>query len=145
MLTQALGITLHILKPGGTFIAKIFRGRDVSLLYDQLGCFFEKVTCSKPRSSRNSSMEAFVVCRNYKLPAGFKPDMSKPLLDFAYDSAKEDMRVIAPFVACGDLSGFDADKTYPAPEGPSLDPVGPPTNPPYKAYLERVKQQSRQS
>lgn len=55
---QALGITLHVLKPGGTFVAKIFRGRDVSLLYDQLGCFFESVTCSKPRSSRNSSMGA---------------------------------------------------------------------------------------
>ena len=56
LLLAALSITLHILKPGGTFIAKIFRGRDVSLLYDQLGCFFEKVTCAKPRSSRNSSM-----------------------------------------------------------------------------------------
>ena len=53
---QALNITLHVLRPGGTFIAKIFRGRDVTLLYDQLRCFFERVTCAKPRSSRNSSM-----------------------------------------------------------------------------------------
>lgn len=53
---QALNITLHVLRPGGVFIAKIFRGRDVTLLYDQLRCFFEKVTCAKPRSSRNSSM-----------------------------------------------------------------------------------------
>lgn len=30
--------------------------------------------------------------------------MSKPLLDFAYDEAKDDMRFIAPFVAAGDLS-----------------------------------------
>lgn len=53
------------------------------------------------------------MCQNYRLPKGFKPDMSKPLLDFAYDVAKEDMRFIAPFVAAGDLSqveGFN-DKT----------------------------------
>ncbi|CAD6572942.1 MAG: Putative tRNA (cytidine(32)/guanosine(34)-2'-O)-methyltransferase [Cyphobasidiales sp. Tagirdzhanova-0007] len=139
LLLAALSITLHILKPGGTFIAKIFRGRDVSLLYDQLGCFFEKVTCAKPRSSRNSSMEAFVVCQNYQLPKGFVPDMSKPLLAFSNDELKDDMLSIAPFVACGDLSGFDADKTYTAIDGPSLDPISPPTAPPYKTYLERKK------
>lgn len=53
---QALNITLHVLRPGGNFVAKIFRGRDVTLLYDQLRCFFKTVTCAKPRSSRNSSM-----------------------------------------------------------------------------------------
>ena len=53
---------------------------------------------------RISFAEAFVVCRNYTLPKGFKLDMSKPLLDFAYDEAKDDMRFIAPFVAAGDLS-----------------------------------------
>lgn len=104
LLLAALNITLNVLKPGGVFIAKIFRGRDVSLLYDQLGCFFERVTCSKPRSSRNSSMEAFVVCKNYILPKGFKPDMARPLLDFtAREGASDEMRVIAPFVAAGDL------------------------------------------
>lgn len=36
-------------------MAKVFRGRDVALLFDQLRCFFERVTCSKPRSSRDSS------------------------------------------------------------------------------------------
>lgn len=36
-------------------------------------------------------------------------------------------------------SGFDADKTYPLTEGPSLDPIAPPTAPPYKGYLDRKK------
>jgi len=31
-------------------------GKDVSLLYAQLRLFFDKVTCAKPRSSRNSSI-----------------------------------------------------------------------------------------
>ena len=65
---QALNITLHVLRPGGIFIAKIFRGRDVTLLYDQLRCFFERVTCAKPRSSRNSSMGKPVPWRSIRLP-----------------------------------------------------------------------------
>ena len=40
-------------------------------------------------------------------------------------------RVIVPFLACGDLSAFDSDMTYPS-EGQSLDPVQAPINPPYK-------------
>ena len=44
-------------------MAKIFRGKDISLLYSQLRIFFPTVTIAKPRSSRNSSIEAFVVCQ----------------------------------------------------------------------------------
>ena len=53
---QALNITTHLLKNGGNFVAKIFRGKDVQLLYSQLRLFFREVTCCKPRSSRNSSI-----------------------------------------------------------------------------------------
>ena len=55
LLLAALNITTHVLRPGGSFVAKIFRGKDITLLYTQLKVFFPKVTCSKPRSSRNSS------------------------------------------------------------------------------------------
>uniref|UniRef100_A0A8C3N7P8 Ribosomal RNA methyltransferase FtsJ domain-containing protein n=1 Tax=Geospiza parvula TaxID=87175 RepID=A0A8C3N7P8_GEOPR len=76
-----LNITTHVLKKGGTFVAKIFRGKDVTLLYSQLRLFFPDVTCAKPRSSRNSSIEAFVVCRGYSPPEGFVPSMENPLLE----------------------------------------------------------------
>ena len=33
LLLSALMITTQLLRPGGTFVAKIFRGKDVSLLY----------------------------------------------------------------------------------------------------------------
>lgn len=56
LLLAALNITTHVLRPGGSFVAKIFRGKDITLLYTQLKVFFPKVTCSKPRSSRNSSI-----------------------------------------------------------------------------------------
>lgn len=56
LLLAALNITTHILKPGGSFLAKIFRGKDITLLYSQLKLFFPNVTVTKPLSSRNSSI-----------------------------------------------------------------------------------------
>ncbi|XP_063680040.1 tRNA (cytidine(32)/guanosine(34)-2'-O)-methyltransferase-like [Bolinopsis microptera] len=78
LLLAALNITTHVLKLGGTFVAKIFRGKDVALLFSQLRIFFEDVKCCKPRSSRNSSIEAFVVCRGYNPPEGYIPSMINP-------------------------------------------------------------------
>ena len=73
LLLSALAITTQLLAPGGTFVAKIFRGKDVSLLYAQLQIFFPRVYCAKPKSSRNSSVEAFVVAQGFAPPAGFDP------------------------------------------------------------------------
>ncbi|CAN0133792.1 unnamed protein product [Ectocarpus fasciculatus] len=89
LLLAALNITAHVLSPGGTFVAKIFRGRDSSLLYSQLRLLFERVTIAKPRSSRSSSIEAFVVCQVYAPPQGFEASMLTPLLDHAYSAANE--------------------------------------------------------
>jgi tRNA (cytidine32/guanosine34-2'-O)-methyltransferase len=50
LLLAALNITTHVLKLGGTFVAKIFRGKDVTLLFAQLRLFFENVTVAKPKS-----------------------------------------------------------------------------------------------
>lgn len=115
---QALNITTHTLKRDGTFIAKIFRGREVALLYNQLKIFFEEVFITKPRSSRTSSIEAFVVCRKFSPPDGYLPTMFNPLVDEKCAEYFESIqtapnRSIIPFVVCGDLNGLDADKNYP--------------------------------
>lgn len=52
-----------------------------------------------------------------------------------------------PFLACGDLNGFDSDRSYPLPKRAdgsyqSLDPVQPPIAPPYKRALEMKKASS---
>lgn len=172
LLFAALNLALRVLKPGGKFVAKIFRGKDVDLIYAQLRCFFTTVHCAKPRSSRASSLEAFVVCEGFTIPPGFKPDANHPVglgsrapkpvkesqkrekihchdnqrrtvredgvtvLEFKPDD-EANTRWIAPFVACGDLSAWDADATYHLPKDRvSLDPVQPPTAPPYKRALE---------
>ncbi|KAL8925318.1 MAG: hypothetical protein Q9208_003608 [Pyrenodesmia sp. 3 TL-2023] len=177
LLSSALALVLRILKPGGTFVAKIFRGKDVDLIYAQLKCFFRQVDVAKPRSSRASSLEAFVVCRGFfgrpegrKAGTGADEEVSATekdmvlekgtdegewiegqrrterddgitVLEFQEDE-EDDRRWIAPFVACGDLSAWDSDATYHLPKDRvSLDPVQPPTAPPYKRALEIRKQQ----
>ncbi|XP_075441240.1 LOW QUALITY PROTEIN: tRNA (cytidine(32)/guanosine(34)-2'-O)-methyltransferase-like [Ascaphus truei] len=141
LLLAALNITTHVLSRGGTFVAKIFRGKDVTLLYSQLKIFFREVTCAKPRSSRNSSIEAFVVCRGFGPPDGYIPNMSNPLLDHCYDVDFNQLegpnRVIVPFLACGDLSAYDSDRTYPlqletGKEYSYVPPTQPPIRPPYQ-------------
>jgi tRNA (cytidine32/guanosine34-2'-O)-methyltransferase len=178
LLWAALNLALCVLKPGGKFVAKIFRGKDVDLLFAQLKIVFERVRVAKPRSSRASSIEAFVVCEGFCPPEGFTASLDKPLgagtqlptpapsdtqkreekvtrrvredgaieIDLGTDTEDEDdleeggQRWIAPFLACGDLSAYDSDATYQLPKDRvSLDPVQPPTAPPYKRALEMRK------
>jgi len=85
LLSAAFNITANVLRLGGSFVAKIFRGKDVNLLYSQLKTQFEEVTVVKPTSSRISSIESFIVCRR------FKGQSTSNL-----------------FVTCGDLIEFDS-------------------------------------
>jgi tRNA (cytidine32/guanosine34-2'-O)-methyltransferase len=178
LLWAALNLALCVLKPGGKFVAKIFRGKDVDLLFAQLKIVFERVRVAKPRSSRASSIEAFVVCEGFCPPPGFQASLDTPVgvdtslptsqqpktrtpasrkvradgaieLDFgsedeedvAEDVEEGGAKWIAPFLACGDLSAYDADATYHLPKDRvSLDPVQPPTAPPYKRALEMRKE-----
>ena len=142
LVLAALNISTHVLRPHAQskFVAKIFRGKDVTLLYAQLKLFFAKVSVSKPRSSRNSSIEAFVVCEGYQPPADYVPNMLNPLLDHQYADAYNELvgstRIIAAFVACGDLNThYDSDMNYPLNMGDkeyrACAPSNPPINPPY--------------
>lgn len=151
LLLAAINITTHILKPKGTFVAKIFRGKDVLLLYSQLKIFFDEVIISKPRSSRNSSIESFAICRNYNPPQGYEPCMFNTLMEGECKKYFENLddeysvnRKIIPFMACGDLSGFDSDTTYSL----NIDnekqyeyrqPTQKPIDPPYKKAVELKK------
>lgn len=148
LLLAAFNITTHVLKPGGNFIAKIFRGKEVDLLWAQLSLFFKSVTIAKPSSSRSSSIESFVVCQNYSAPDGYQPTMANPLLkreDATFSELTGSNRILVPFIACGDLSSYDADMNYPLNEPGSakpythLPPTQAPINPPYKKACEMKK------
>lgn len=101
----------------------------------QLKVFFKTVTCAKPASSRNSSVEAFVVCEGFSLPEGYIPSM-EPLLDYPAIDYEGQFKEIVPFVACGDLSGYDSDMTYEASDNFNLDPIQEPIKPPYMKAIE---------
>ncbi|XP_060536698.1 tRNA (cytidine(32)/guanosine(34)-2'-O)-methyltransferase [Cylas formicarius] len=139
LLLGALHIACNVLKSGGTFIAKIFRGKDNDLLTNQLLTLFKEVHVAKPRSSRNSSIEAFVVCQNYCPPEQFDAKLITPYLDVSnkdFSSLTGVNRVLIPFIVCGDVSAFDSDTSYPLQlqgEAPYQyrPPVQPPIAPPY--------------
>lgn len=145
LVMSALQLACCVLKPGGTFIAKVFRGREIDLLYSQLSQLFALVTCAKPRSSRSTSLEAFVVCQQFTPPAHWTPKLhpgQSVQAFFRECLPAATSRQIAPFMACGSLESFDSDATYHNPESQfgdndrtSLPPVQLPTNPPYKQAL----------
>jgi tRNA (cytidine32/guanosine34-2'-O)-methyltransferase len=142
LLLAALNITTFVLRNHGTFVAKIFRGPDSPFLIAKMRVFFRSVTIAKPKSSRTSSMEAFIVCQDFKLPEGYTPTMIDPVkVTDGFPSVCPQHSFIAPFLACGDLSAYDADVGYAldsSSTGP-LPPVQPPTNVPYREALERKR------
>lgn len=147
LLLAALNISTHILERHGNFVAKIFRGKDTSLLHAQFSIFFEKVSIAKPASSRNSSIEAFVVCQNYQPPAGYIPQKINPMIDdiaiIANETKSEVNRRVIPFIVCGDLRGYDSDMSYPIDENyVQREVVQKPISPAYKDVLERLSRVS---
>jgi tRNA (cytidine32/guanosine34-2'-O)-methyltransferase len=150
LILAALAIVSATLRRGGTFVAKIFRGRDISILYSQLKILFRDVTVAKPKSSRNSSIESFVVCQNYSPPEGLNPSTIQQLLEVGdylsvvTQEMSQEIRQSVPFLACGDLRGWDSDASYalPCPDYKTLNAVQPPIAPPYKEVLERMKHTS---
>jgi tRNA (cytidine32/guanosine34-2'-O)-methyltransferase len=152
-------ITTHVLEEGGTFVAKIFRGPNVRLLYAQLRCLFERVSVAKPTSSRNSSMEAFVVCQHFKqgkqyqnLPLDLGGYLNlRDTLGTQHDDKDQLDPFVIPFLACGDLSGWsnkghhlDADASYPMELSDYIPPVAPPIQPPYETSISKRKNQQQQ-
>ena len=133
LVLAALSITTQLIKKNGTFIAKIFRGKEINFLYAQCKIFFSEVYCAKPKSSRNSSYESFVVCKGYK----FEKEIP-PLLGQMSEIDKE-WESTVKFVTCGDLNDYDSDKSYSFGEYEVKGPVQHPINPPYYHEEEKTK------
>jgi len=155
LLMSAVKITTHVLVDGGTFVAKIFRGRHASQLYAQLRLLFGRVSIAKPTSSRNSSLESFVVCQQ------FNPNHLSDLRNLSLDrdtildvpeGSRSLPKCIPPFLACGDLSGWgeeagtimDADKSYPIQEEDYVAPIHPPIAPPHTKSQKVIQEKKQQ-
>jgi tRNA (cytidine32/guanosine34-2'-O)-methyltransferase len=82
----------------------------------------------------------------FKPPEGYEPTMINPLLDHKYTDFNQFVgpnRYIVPFLACGDLSAYDSDKSYPLNLGGAAkayeyhEPIQVPIDPPYKTAIAK--------
>ncbi len=62
----ALDMARHILKPGGSFVAKVFQGEGFDQYVKEVKNLFKVVKTRKPDSSRARSREVFIVATGYK-------------------------------------------------------------------------------
>ncbi|PFH37704.1 putative ribosomal RNA large subunit methyltransferase FTSJ1 [Besnoitia besnoiti] len=153
LLFAALKCVGGVLKSGGAFVCKTFRGEQIPLVYLQLKTLFAEVRCCKPAASRNSSIEAFLVCKGFQpLPRHWlnAPSAATAPTEEGVEGKAEaegDARdgavqgCLVPFLACGDLAGYDADRNYPldAKQHVFLPPTQPPVRPPYHEALQRKR------
>lgn len=63
---KALQVAEQVLKPGGAFVCKVFQGADSQALTSALRACFGDVRNAKPKSSREESVEFFMVGLGYK-------------------------------------------------------------------------------
>eukprot|EP00928_Gymnodinium_smaydae_P011483 TRINITY_DN1422_c1_g2_i2.p1 TRINITY_DN1422_c1_g2~~TRINITY_DN1422_c1_g2_i2.p1 ORF type:complete len:355 (-),score=100.16 TRINITY_DN1422_c1_g2_i2:217-1281(-) len=137
-----LRLAAALLRVGGVFVAKVFRGEHIGHVYARLQALFSEVLCCKPRASRNSSVECFVVCRGFAPPAGgFEPGR---LPELEHDMGTGAPLCRVPFVACGGEEALDADTNYPVDgDHQVLAPLAPPIQAPYAEALGDRRGQKR--
>ena len=63
----ALDLARRVLKPGGSFICKVFQGTGIDEFVIDTRKSFERVKVMKPKASRAGSREVYLVARNYQL------------------------------------------------------------------------------
>jgi 23S rRNA (uridine2552-2'-O)-methyltransferase len=65
---RALEIATLVLAPGGNFVGKLFQGPDFKKLIEQVRATFETAKSAKPASSRQISIEQYVIGKGFKKP-----------------------------------------------------------------------------
>ena len=63
----ALDMARRVLKPGGSFVCKVFQGEGFDELVVDARRSFKRVRVMKPKASRPGSREVYLVARNYRL------------------------------------------------------------------------------
>ncbi len=66
LLELALDMARQVLKPEGSFVAKVFHGEGYDQYVKELRTSFSKVVIRKPDASRSRSREVYVVARGFR-------------------------------------------------------------------------------
>lgn len=64
----ALDFAVRVLKPGGSFLAKVFQGRGFNEYFKELQKRFTRVASRKPKASRPRSPEIYLLATGYRGP-----------------------------------------------------------------------------
>ena len=153
LVLNALNTSIRILKIGGNFITKLFKGKYTDKIIQIFLTCFNKVIITKPKACRNASFESFIFCQGFKIENSIIKKLRDEKLcesdiiylnklkvvddeeDFDYEKFNVD------FIQVGN-DEYDSDKTYDL-ESTNyqkiLNPVQMPINPPYKYYVENLK------
>lgn len=62
----ALDMVQRVLKPGGSFVTKVFHGEGYDPYLKEVRRFFDKVVVRKPDASRARSREVYIVAKGFK-------------------------------------------------------------------------------
>ena len=65
LIYSALNFSIKTLTTNGTFITKMYKGKNTFQILYTLFLFFDKITIAKPKSCRNASFESFIVCEGF--------------------------------------------------------------------------------
>jgi 23S rRNA (uridine2552-2'-O)-methyltransferase len=63
---RALEIAIQVLAPGGNFVGKLFQGADFKKLNEQVRMAFTTAKTAKPASSRQISIEQYVIGKSFR-------------------------------------------------------------------------------
>eukprot|EP00397_Hematodinium_sp_SG-2012_P053623 GEMP01064154.1.p1 GENE.GEMP01064154.1~~GEMP01064154.1.p1 ORF type:complete len:278 (+),score=58.70 GEMP01064154.1:141-974(+) len=135
----SLNFAVCVLETGGAFVAKLFRGPKVEEVYSALFAFFSTVSCCKPRASRVSSPEVFVVAQGFRR----HPTMPNPVLEPLW---RNKLRALSrqeypavPYYVCG-TNALDSDRNYHVEENHEvLSPIQPPIKAAYEDAVRRKR------
>ena len=153
LVLNALNTSIRILKIGGNFITKLFKGKYTDKIIQIFLTCFNKVIITKPKACRNASFESFIFCQGFKEDNNIIQQLRKKELseddiiilnklkivndneEFNYEKFNVD------FIQVGN-DEYDSDKTYDlecTDYKEVLNPVQMPINPPYKYYIDNLK------
>ncbi|EJW01631.1 23S rRNA (uridine(2552)-2'-O-)-methyltransferase [Edhazardia aedis USNM 41457] len=130
LLKEALAITAKIAKVGATFVGKCFRSEDTGYIIKHFKNFFKTVKLLKPKTSRNSSHECFLLCQDF-----FVSNVDPRFMDV---DCEPEPNII---IDCGFGPNSDLSTLY---YNTSEIPVFKPLDPPYEAVIKQRRAESNE-